>query len=46
MKMVVAGIWMDVLSVILLTGFVYTLGHLTFGVLGPFPDWATPLLTP
>jgi len=46
MKMVIAGIWMDVLSVLLLTGFVYTLGHLIFGVLGPFPDWATPLLTP
>ncbi len=42
MKMVVAGIWLDVLSVILLTVFVYTLGHLTFGVLGPFPDWALP----
>lgn len=40
MKMVIAGIWLDVLSVILLTGFVYTLGHVTFGVLGPFPDWA------
>jgi sodium-dependent dicarboxylate transporter 2/3/5 len=43
MKMVIAGIWLDVLSVILLTGFVYTLGHLTFDVLGPFPDWARPL---
>lgn len=43
MKMVVAGIWLDVLSVILLTGFVYTLGHVAFDVLGPFPDWARPL---
>ena len=42
MKMVVAGIWLDLLSIILLTGFVYTLGHLTFGVLGPFPEWAMP----
>lgn len=42
MKMVVAGIWLDLLSVALLTLFVYTLGHLTFGVLGPFPDWAVP----
>jgi solute carrier family 13 (sodium-dependent dicarboxylate transporter), member 2/3/5 len=42
MKMVIAGVWLDILSVILLTLFVYTLGHLTFGVLGPFPDWAIP----
>ncbi len=42
MKMVIAGIWLDILSVILLTLFVYTLGHITFGVLGPFPDWAMP----
>ncbi len=42
MKMVIAGIWLDVLSVILLTGFVYTLGHFTFGVLGEFPAWAIP----
>lgn len=40
MKMVVAGLWLDLMSVILLTGFVYTLGHLTFGVLGEFPAWA------
>jgi len=42
MKMVVAGIWLDILSVILITLFVYTVGHLTFGVLGPVPDWAIP----
>ncbi|MCG8414367.1 MAG: SLC13 family permease [Pseudomonadales bacterium] len=42
MKMVVAGIWLDILSVILLTIFVYTLGHLAFGVLDGFPDWAIP----
>lgn len=42
MKMVIAGIWLDLISVLLLTLFVYTLGHLTFGVLGPFPDWAIP----
>lgn len=42
MKMVVAGLWLDLLSIILLTGFVYTLGHLTFGVLGEFPAWAMP----
>lgn len=46
MKMVVAGIWMDILSVILLTGFVYTLGHMVFGVLGPFPEWAMPASPP
>lgn len=42
MKMVVAGLWLDLLSVILLTFFVYTLGHLTFDVLGAFPAWALP----
>ena len=42
MKMVVAGIWLDVLSVFLLTFFVYTLGHLAFGVLDGFPAWAMP----
>ena len=42
MKMVVAGIWLDILSVFLITIFVYTMGHLTFGVLGAFPDWAIP----
>ena len=42
MKMVIAGFWLDLLSVLLLTLFVYTLGHLTFGVLGPFPAWAVP----
>ena len=41
-KMVIAGIWLDLLSVILLTLFVYTLGHLAFGVLGEFPAWALP----
>ncbi|NQV69514.1 MAG: anion permease [Pseudohongiella sp.] len=42
MKMVIAGFWLNLLSVLLLTLFVYTLGHLTFGVLGPFPAWAVP----
>ncbi|MFK7864324.1 MAG: SLC13 family permease [Pseudohongiellaceae bacterium] len=42
MKMVIAGFWLDLLSIVLLTGFVYTLGHLTFGVLGEFPAWALP----
>ena len=42
MKMVVAVIWLDILSIFLVTGFVYTLGHLTFGVLGDFPTWALP----
>lgn len=41
-KMVVAGIWLDLLSVFLLTVFVYTAGHLTFGVLGDLPAWALP----
>ena len=42
MKMVIAGIWLDILSVFLLTFFVYTLGHLTFDVLGQLPAWAMP----
>ncbi len=42
MKMVVAGIWLDILSVVLLTIFIYTLGHLAFGVLGGYPAWAMP----
>ncbi|MCH8264358.1 MAG: SLC13/DASS family transporter [Proteobacteria bacterium] len=42
MKMVIAGIWLDLLSVLFVTFFVYTLGHFTFGVLGEFPAWAVP----
>ncbi|MFM1895876.1 MAG: SdcS: sodium-dependent dicarboxylate transporter [Pseudomonadota bacterium] len=42
MKMVMAGVWLDVLSVIIITLAVYTLGHLAFGVLGEFPAWAAP----
>lgn len=42
MKMVLAGVWLDVLSIGLVTGFVYTLGHLVFGVLGEIPVWALP----
>jgi sodium-dependent dicarboxylate transporter 2/3/5 len=42
MKMVMAGFWLDLISVVILTGFVYTLGHLTFDVLGSFPAWAMP----
>ena len=42
MKMVIAGIWLDILSVFLLTFFVYTLGHLAFDVLSGFPTWALP----
>lgn len=42
MKMVIAGIWLDLLSVVFVTFFVYTLGHLMFGVLGDFPAWAIP----
>lgn len=42
MKMVIAGVWLDILSVLLLTFFVYTLGHLAFDLLGAFPEWAAP----
>jgi sodium-dependent dicarboxylate transporter 2/3/5 len=41
-KMVIAGIWLDILSVIIVTAFVYTLGHVAFDVLGDFPSWAVP----
>ena len=39
-KMVMAGIWLDILSVFIVTGFVYTLGHVAYDVLGAFPAWA------
>ena len=42
MKMVIAGIWLDILSIVLLTGFVYTLGHMAFGVLDGFPHGQHP----
>lgn len=42
MKMVIAGFWLDLISIVILTGFVYTLGHITFDVLGDFPAWAIP----
>jgi sodium-dependent dicarboxylate transporter 2/3/5 len=42
MKMVMAGVWLDVISVILITLAVYTLGHATFDVLDGLPDWARP----
>jgi len=28
--------------VIIVTAFVYTLGHVAFDVLGDFPSWAVP----
>ena len=40
MKMVWAGFWLDTIAVILVTLFVYTIGHLSFDLLGPIPDWA------
>lgn len=40
MKMVIAGLWLDLLSVVIVTLAVYTLGHVAFDVLGEFPDWA------
>jgi sodium-dependent dicarboxylate transporter 2/3/5 len=40
MKMVIAGLWLDLLSIIIVTVAVYTLGHLAFDVLGEFPEWA------
>jgi sodium-dependent dicarboxylate transporter 2/3/5 len=43
MKMVVAGLWLDLLSIIIVTTAVYTLGQFAFDVLGPYPDWARPI---
>ncbi|MDX1491492.1 MAG: SLC13 family permease [Pseudohongiellaceae bacterium] len=39
-KMVKAGLILDLVSVFLVTLLVYTLGHLSFDVLGGLPDWA------
>jgi len=44
MKMVVAGLWLDLLSIIIVTAAVYTLGQFAFDVLAPYPDWARPAL--
>lgn len=39
-KMIIAGVWLDILSVVILTTLVFTLGHWVFGLLGEFPGWA------
>lgn len=39
-KMVKAGIWLDIVSIVLVTLFVYTFGHFSFDLLGEVPDWA------
>ncbi len=41
-KMIIAGVWLDILSVLILTVLVFSLGHWVFGLLGEFPDWALP----
>lgn len=41
-KMIIAGVWLDILSVAILTALVFSLGDLVFGLLGAFPDWALP----
>lgn len=41
-KMVRAGIWLDIVSIVVVTVFVYTFGHLSFDLLGQMPDWARP----
>jgi sodium-dependent dicarboxylate transporter 2/3/5 len=43
MKMVVAGLWLDLLSIFIVTAAVYTLGQFAFDVLAPYPDWARPV---
>ena len=39
-KMIIAGVWLDILSVAILTTLVFSLGDWVFGLLGAFPDWA------
>ena len=39
-KMIVAGIWLDILSVAILTALVFSLGDWIFGLLGELPTWA------
>ena len=41
-KMIIAGVWLDILSVVILTLLVLTLGDWVFGLLGGFPNWASP----
>ncbi len=41
MKMVAAGIWLDILSVIILTALVFSLGDWVFGLLGEVPSWSS-----
>ena len=39
-KMIIAGVWLDILSVVILTTLVFSLGNWVFGLLGEFPGWA------
>lgn len=39
-KMIIAGVWLDILSVVIVTALVFSLGHWVFGLLGEFPAWA------
>lgn len=39
-KMIIAGVWLDILSVVILTALVFSLGHWVFGLLGELPSWA------
>ncbi|MCY3852241.1 MAG: SLC13 family permease [Gammaproteobacteria bacterium] len=39
-KMIIAGVWLDILSVVILTTLVFSLGHWVFGLLGEVPGWA------
>ena len=41
-KMIIAGIWLDLLSIVILTLLVFTLGDWIFGLLGALPDWSQP----
>jgi len=39
-KMIIAGVWLDILSIVILTTLVFSLGHWVFGLLGEVPGWA------
>lgn len=39
-KMIKAGILMEIVALVLITTLVFTLGSLVFGMRGPFPEWA------
>jgi len=41
-KMIKAGLIMEVVALVMITTLVFTLGFVVFDMGGPFPDWAVP----